>query len=136
MAITKDPQFYLTLIEDYYKKIDSGKVDEILMLFSPYAKYNRTGVALLCGLSEIEHFFREVRQLQGRHLIYQKRVEVKGGGLVIVSTRGHFEGTSQGKPVLLRFKDVWHFPQGRPTANFRRSIIHPLPLTSVSSLRM
>ncbi len=82
MAITKDLQYYLTLIQQYYTNIDSGNVDEILKLFSKYAKYNRTGVELLCGWSAIEHFFRKVRQLQGRHLIHKKRVELKkkGGG--------------------------------------------------------
>lgn len=80
MAITKDLQSYLTLIEKYYNDIDAGNVDKILNLFSLYAKYNRTGVELLCGWSAIEHFFREVRQLQGRHLIHKKRVEQKKGG--------------------------------------------------------
>jgi hypothetical protein len=127
MATTKDLQSYLTLIQQYYTNIDSGNVDEILKLFSRYAKYNRTGAGLLVGFDAIRDFFTSKRKLVGIHSISKQRVE-QVGQLNIVSTQGTFLGTNNNEPVRLGFKDFWHFPQNRPYANYRRSVIWKLPL--------
>ena len=122
MANTKNSLDYLQLIQQYYTEIDAGRISEILKLFSPYAKYNRTGEPLLVGWDAISNFFKNGRKLEGTHTISKQQIQ-QSGQLNIVSTRGVFTGTNNGTTVSLGFKDVWHFPENRPFANYRRSVI-------------
>lgn len=96
----------LTIVEEYYSRIDQSDVVWVLSQFSPGAVYERAGVSYN-GLDEISQFYRNQRLIRGVHHIDTLTAN-PADDLVIVT--GRFTGTGyQSDERDVDFADVWHF---------------------------
>lgn len=96
----------LTMVEEYYRRIDQSDVAWVLSQFSPDAIYERADVSYK-GLDEISQFYRDQRLIRGVHRIDTVTAN-PAVDLVIVT--GRFTGAGcQGDERNVGFADVWHF---------------------------
>jgi hypothetical protein len=115
----------------YYSAIDSftppdGNLDKVLEIFHPTTFcYKRGGLPTIYGISELEHFFRHIRDLRGHHHI--DRIQEDG---LFVWSHGYFVGSNSKGEVNEEFNDYFLFtnhqlPVGQFKVGFRGSIFSP-----------
>jgi ketosteroid isomerase-like protein len=97
-------------VHNFYAKIDDRDIPAALACFASAAVYRRPGFQEFDGLSAIEDFYRQVRDVGNGHHVVEAIVET-GHEIAI---RGRFEGFfSDGAPLQIRFADFWKFAQGK-----------------------
>ena len=101
---------HVKAVHNFYTKIDDHDIAAALACFAGTAVYRRPGFEELEGLSAIEDFYRQVRDVgNGRHV-----VEAAIGTGDEIAIRGRFEGYFRdGAPLQMRFADFWKFAQGK-----------------------
>lgn len=124
---TETLELPLQQVKQYYNNIDTNEVDAVIAMFADDATYERTGWDPLKGQEAIAHFYREVRQIRGKHSIASS--DIMDGDPNKVFVEGSFSGTKPGKvnpniPELVdvSFTDEWHFNDDGKVI-YRQSII-------------
>lgn len=97
---------YLTIVQEYYRRIDDGDVVWVLSQFNADAVYERADVSYK-GLDEISRFYQRERLIRGVHHIDTLTANPTDD-LVIVT--GRFTGTGyRNDERNVGFADVWEF---------------------------
>lgn len=97
------------IVLNYYTTVDAKDIPAALACFASTAVYRRPGFAVFEGLTAIEAFYRQERDVgDGNHVV---ETILEGGDHV--ATQGHFDGFFRdGAPLQLRFADFWRFAEG------------------------
>ncbi|MEZ4751329.1 MAG: nuclear transport factor 2 family protein [Bdellovibrionota bacterium] len=87
---------------DYYRNVDAGDLEAILVLFSNEPVYTRNGEQFV-GTKAVRDFFIErLQRLRGEHRLLG--ASIKGNQYFF---HGTFEGTQFGEPIHVDFFDYW-----------------------------
>lgn len=93
-----------SLIRKYYACIDRNELESVISLFSDDAVYQRAD-SRYDGKKAIDHFFRHVRGIRGRHVVDDLWSFEDG-----VICTGEFDGCGEaGDARKVRFADFWFF---------------------------
>jgi ketosteroid isomerase-like protein len=100
----------LSVIREYYRRIDVGDLDWVVGLFDQNASYSRAD-AVYVGRMSIDGFFRGQRKIKGSHQI-DRIIQATTGETVVAL--GCFHGTgNQGDRRDVGFNDVWTFNKAK-----------------------
>jgi hypothetical protein len=96
----------ISIIREYYPRIDAGDFDWVVGIFAPDAVYDRADVRY-AGIARIGHFFRVERQIRGVHTVADLWSDK---GRRTVWATGVFEGQGAMKDDRRAgFADIWRF---------------------------
>jgi uncharacterized protein len=98
------------IVRELFAAIDAEGWERLPDFFSPAIAYSRPGFPTICGISGIDHFYREVRQVRkGVHTIDEIVTERDG-----LACRGSFAGEmTNGDKIKADFADFCRFENGR-----------------------
>lgn len=94
---------YESLVRNCYNLIDSNNFESLYNLFSEDIIYERNDV-ILNGKEEFVDFYKNIRKLSGIHTVNNIEADKN-----IITIRGNFTGTNNGKYTDFQFTDIFTF---------------------------
>lgn len=110
-------QELIALVDHYYEAIDADDLEAVLSLFASDAVYIRGSKPAYSGIEAIENFFRNQRNLKGRHGIIEKIASPP-----YITVTGYFigsklttlpDGTTEEQPAECTFRDTFLITNGK-----------------------
>lgn len=97
---------FAEMVRFYYSNIDIGNVPTALSVFDSQCVYYRPGYKAMCGIEEVESFYRNDRMIaEGSHRVTNL---VSAGSECFAA--GVFAGrVKDGGPVVVDFSDYFRF---------------------------